>query len=550
MDKGKCILLVRVSTERQLFDEQENELFKMALEDGYKEEDIIAIAEKESGIKLKEEERKGLNRMKEVISSENVTCVYVWEVSRIGRKKKVTFSIIDFLIERKIQLKIKEPTINLLNPDGTVNDGMETLLTLLSQLAETEMRTKQARWQRTRKANALIGKWNGGTSIKFGYTIDENNFYIIKEEEAKIVRMVYDIYINYDFGQSALRKELKSQGIELSEDRIRRMLSDISYTGETHKAGGWSKENDKWVRVSGYDITYPAIITKETFEKAEQKRLKSNTNCYRGQSFYFGKSLIKCPTCNHSVSPYKNLTRYCCLAYKHDNKDIVKCHDNTTMNIICLDSLLWFNTTNQIFEEAYKDKEKQIEEYRKQQTILQNKIETTKSDLSEISVLLERTDELYLTNPKFTKDRYEKKVNEILNNENTLKQNLQKLENEIEAINNILNKGEEQSKEHINFVLEVTNNVSSIEDFKRMFDLVHQYILSAEWKFELIDDKKWTKIIINQINGETRTFYGYSHGNKYQYKEEREGLNGKVLMDITDKVKIVERNIVRKRRVR
>ena len=51
---GKAILLVRVSTERQSFDAQEQELFQLALSDGYAESDIIPICEKESGIKLKE----------------------------------------------------------------------------------------------------------------------------------------------------------------------------------------------------------------------------------------------------------------------------------------------------------------------------------------------------------------------------------------------------------------------------------------------------------------------------------------------------------------
>ena len=51
----KAILLVRVSTEAQDFTEQEREIWQMAINDGYKPEDIISIAEKESGIKLEEE---------------------------------------------------------------------------------------------------------------------------------------------------------------------------------------------------------------------------------------------------------------------------------------------------------------------------------------------------------------------------------------------------------------------------------------------------------------------------------------------------------------
>ena len=51
-ERKKCILLVRVSTLKQDFDEQEKELYQLAINDGYSDENIIAICEKESGIKL------------------------------------------------------------------------------------------------------------------------------------------------------------------------------------------------------------------------------------------------------------------------------------------------------------------------------------------------------------------------------------------------------------------------------------------------------------------------------------------------------------------
>ena len=131
-DKNKAILLVRVSTKKQDFDEQERELYQLALLDGYTDENIIPICEKESGIKLKEEERRELNRLKEEITKGGVACVYAWEVSRIGRKKKVIFSITEYLAEQGIQLVIKEPSIRLLNENGSINDGAETILTLFA----------------------------------------------------------------------------------------------------------------------------------------------------------------------------------------------------------------------------------------------------------------------------------------------------------------------------------------------------------------------------------------------------------------------------------
>lgn len=153
-ENNKCILLVRVSTQKQNFDAQEQELYNLAVADGYKDNNIIPICEKESGIKLSEEERNGLNRLKEEVEKGGITCVYAWEISRIARKKKVIFSIVDFLQVRGIQLIIKEPYIKLLNADGSINEAAETILTLFAQLSESEMRNKQARWKRTKEKGA------------------------------------------------------------------------------------------------------------------------------------------------------------------------------------------------------------------------------------------------------------------------------------------------------------------------------------------------------------------------------------------------------------
>ena len=72
----KCILLVRVSTESQSFEAQEKELFDLAVKDGYSKEQITPIAIKESAIKLKEEERLGLQKMYEYLATGEYDCVY------------------------------------------------------------------------------------------------------------------------------------------------------------------------------------------------------------------------------------------------------------------------------------------------------------------------------------------------------------------------------------------------------------------------------------------------------------------------------------------
>ena len=72
----KAVLFVRVSTEKQTLESQIAALKRTASIDGYGDNDIIVIAKKESGVKLKEAEREGLNELKSVIEQNDVDCVY------------------------------------------------------------------------------------------------------------------------------------------------------------------------------------------------------------------------------------------------------------------------------------------------------------------------------------------------------------------------------------------------------------------------------------------------------------------------------------------
>ena len=133
---AKCILLVRVSTDSKKQElslrEQESELFELALSKGYKEEDIIAICKQESALKRRyatsdekdaiEIKQQGLQEMEDAIKNDSsINCVFAWEISRISRREKVLFDELEFLTDRKIQLIIAKPYIELLNSDGSLN---------------------------------------------------------------------------------------------------------------------------------------------------------------------------------------------------------------------------------------------------------------------------------------------------------------------------------------------------------------------------------------------------------------------------------------------
>ena len=468
-DNNKAILLVRVSTKKQDFDEQERELYQLALADGYTDNNIIAICEKESGIKLREEERRGLNQMKEVISAGNVSCVYAWEPSRIARKKKVLFSITEYLTERRIQLIIKEPHIKLLNPDGSINDGAETVLTLFGQLAESEMRNKQARWTRTRIANSKAGVWNGGSSIRYGYTIDDKKRYVIDEEQGEIVKLVYELYTTTNMGQTHLQNELKRRGIELSQDRIRRMLSFRGYTGQPIRSPYYMNGEKK----DGHELRYPAIISEEIFDKAQLKKENANNMAHKGRNYYFAKGLLRCPACGHTYIAYKHSALYMCVAYKHDNKDIEKCHHNVCININVLDTLLWDATVSEYIKARAADTDYSKAEYEKQ-------IEVCKKIISAAEKRIEKTQK--------SKKRYAIIYAEGNIDEDDYTKAKAKVDTEIAEINREVTSAEEKISQYqkmlnateqpnfVDIIRSLSETAFGYNELREMSELVHTYI--------------------------------------------------------------------------
>ena len=315
----KAILLVRVSTKAQEFDEQEREIYNMAIKDGYKPEDIIPVCEKESGIKLSEEERAGLNRMKELIEADpTINCVYCWEVSRIARRKKINFSVLDYLLSHKVQLIVKNPSIKLIKENGEIDEGAEVVFTLFSQIAESEMRTKLARWKRTKDAKRKQGYFCGG-AITYGYMKGEDGKLVIKEEEANVVRDIFRMYLSGECSTRTIAKEMLEKGI---------------YKGTLLNASRWVSNiinNGDYCGMSKDGNVYPPLVTPEDAERCKEIasiNIQKPKKLYT--TYYFGKGILRCPKCGGVMAIRKNRSTYSCP----------KC-EKINIQINMVDSVLW-----------------------------------------------------------------------------------------------------------------------------------------------------------------------------------------------------------------
>ena len=459
---GKAILLVRVSTERQSFDAQEQELFQLAIADGYSENDIIPVCEKESGIKLKEEERKGLNTMKQLIESDSsIEVVYSWEISRIARKKKILFSILEYLTDRKIQLIIKDPYLKLLLPTGEIDQNAEMVFTLFAQMAESEMRNKAARFKRAKDEMIKNYQYRGGW-LPLGYKVD-NGYIVIDEEQASIVRLIFSLYTE-GVSTYKMNKELESRGYEFKLTTIRHILANKNYC-------------------SGL---YPIIISKEIWDKKCDVAKANDRSVDKSRSnIYFASKLIKCP-CGRSYIAYTSTATYLCVGKYHQNG----CNNTKGISINAMDSLLWYIAKKEYsFFLAYKNQET-IKKLTEEKIIWEQKLNALDKLYQKIDTKLDNIAFL-LSDAAITKEVYIARKAKILAEKTEIDNNAINYQSEIDRINSILSTEHTTENKTLqelvdNYLMpihlkqqELLTELDKLSD-ERKYDIIHQYIKSVE----------------------------------------------------------------------
>jgi DNA invertase Pin-like site-specific DNA recombinase len=138
----RVIHFIRKSTIGQELDHQENLLNETSKQNGWNIVEVIR--ETISGTK-KNEDRKGIVRLQEVVSQGGVDLVVVWEISRISRSPRDFHNLLSFLHERGVGLYIKNLNLFTLTDDGKENHITSLILTLMSEISKMETLTLRER---------------------------------------------------------------------------------------------------------------------------------------------------------------------------------------------------------------------------------------------------------------------------------------------------------------------------------------------------------------------------------------------------------------------
>lgn len=442
-----CVILLRVSTVQQDFEQQKKELIDYSKQLGY--DKYYIISDKESGVKLSEEERNGLNELKDLVScNPNIKGCIVYELSRLARKQSVLHSMKDWFVLNNVNLHIFDKKYNLLNEDGSENENVQLLFSIYGYFAEGEAKQTKIRTMRGKEYWRLKGKLTGGKLV-YGYTTDENGYIIPHEERLKLVKYLFDRYINTDITMRQLAKEMIERGkyhrtnLRSAQSWLKCILCNYAYCGQNS------------IYSPKAPLIYPKTLPKEWIDKAVLKASKAKTLPRTTDNIYWCKSILKQKETNMSF--IASITDAC---YAHRKPF----YQQISINFI--DSLVWHFVKYMIYPIILNNTDTKTEQQIKEQiTINEEKLTTFNKQLKKLDEDFNRAKKLYIGGD-LTDTEYNTIKKDNIKNKGILNASIQRL-----SENNVrLHQTLESRLNRTGILLNDIWNIKDEKEIKRIID--------------------------------------------------------------------------------
>lgn len=312
----KIAAYCRVSTEKEAqIDslEKQIEFFnEFTKKNGYELYKLYA----DEGISGKQiKHRKQFQQMMQDAKAKKFDKVVVKDVSRFAR------NTVD-LLQSVRELKSYGVQVDFLNNGEVMEGGSEFILTILGAMAQQESANMS---KRVKFGKDITAKKGRVPNLVFGYDKIPDERYTLKinEEEAKIVKEIFESYVYKGIGTTKIAWNLNDRGIRTKKTKskwvqtsIVRMLKNPIYTGRvTNKKSevtdfitGTRKglPEEEWIVVERPEMR---IISDELFNRAqellEQRSNEFKLNNKREKTEYVFSTLIYCKHCGYSFRRIK-----------------------------------------------------------------------------------------------------------------------------------------------------------------------------------------------------------------------------------------------------
>lgn len=321
----KCYIYTRVSTAMQVdgfsLDAQRDKLRTYAKLQGM----VIAGEYSDEGRSGKSVEgRPEFCQMLDDIETgrDGVSFVLVFKLSRFGRNAADVLSTLQRMQDYGVNLICVEDGID------SSKDSGKLVISVLSAVAEIERENILVQTMEGRRQKAREGKWNGGFA-PYGYRLEDGKL-MIAEDEAEIIRVIYDKYIHTSMGMNKIAAWLNQQGYQkkkrqnntldaFSASFVKGVLDNPVYCGKlaygrrkSEKVSGRRNEYHvvKQTDYMLYDGIHEAIISEEDWALAQQKRKATGIKSPKMHSLEHENilsAILHCPVCGSPM--YGNVNR-------------------------------------------------------------------------------------------------------------------------------------------------------------------------------------------------------------------------------------------------
>lgn len=320
----KCYTYTRVSTSVQVdgysLDAQREKLRKYA---EYQNMTIVGEYSDEGfsgkNIQGRLEFQRMLNDIQD--NKDGVAYVLVFKLSRFGRNAADVLNSLQLMQDFGVNLICVEDGID------SSKDSGKLMISVLSSVAEIERENILVQTMEGRKQKAREGKWNGGFA-PYGYYLEGGRL-VIAEDEAEVIRAIYDKFIHTNMGMSKItvwlnqnfqKKKRQNNSLDaFSVKFVKSVLDNPIYSGKlaygrrkTEKVSGKRNEYHvvKQANYLLYDGIHEAIISEADWELAQQKRKVTGARSAKTHSLkheHILSGILRCPNCGSPM--YGNVNR-------------------------------------------------------------------------------------------------------------------------------------------------------------------------------------------------------------------------------------------------
>lgn len=430
--------------------------------------------------------REGISKIYEQVENKAIEAIIVKDLSRLGRHRTQTAMFIDYLREHDVRVLSVTENIDTSNEDDDLMIGFKGIF---NDMYARDISKKIRAGYKQKQKNGIV------ITVPLGYFKDKNtNEIVIVEEEAEIVRKIYDLYLS-GYGLKAIAKKLNDEGIKSPQyyqnkmynkklpsnkpeitgrylwvnTTVKRILQNEFYIGTVtcHKTYTSKINHIRKVLPEEEQFKHenfaPAIISKDKWEQVQfllsskrnnNVRASSSNPCHR----YTG--LIECGDCGCTFVCKKRKWKdnperieYNCNGYHRYDREHCTAHriDEEYLDKLIYDELM------SIKDEAlanYKSIESDVKKWMSNKSSVNNKLkqlntslEQRKSDQKEI--LLERirdrehadiyTEMLEKCESDIQKLEYE--IKSIQDCNSTIKKRKAEMKDSVEIIEEIIKEG-------------------------------------------------------------------------------------------------------------